>query len=113
MRVDYALERSRAGSKIERCQGLVPWRLRLAAIRVPRACPVASQVCCYWLVLDAMGPGCHRLVLDATGLSRGVSGLLLLACPGCHGLVAWRLRFAAIGLPWMPRACPVESQACC
>src|SRR5258705_14023116 len=74
-----------------------------------RACPVEVHVCCSSRIRQRF-PKCHGLApwrltlvatkasddasLDATGLPRGGSRLLLLK----H----------LTTLPWMPRACPVE-----
>src|SRR5258705_13224028 len=79
-----------------------------------RACPVEVHVCCSSRIRQRF-PKCHGLApwrltlvatqasdnasLDATGLPRGGSRLLLLK----H----------LTTLPWMPPACPVEAHAWC
>src|SRR5258705_11827411 len=79
-----------------------------------RACPVEVHVCCSSRIRQRF-PKCHGLApwrltlvatkasdnasLDATGLPRGGSRLLLLK----HQTT----------LPWMPQACPVEVHVCC
>src|SRR5215211_1191546 len=58
---------------------------------MPRACPVEFHACYY--VTE------QSHYLDAPGLSRGVSRLLLrnrvITLAGCHGLVPWRFTCGA------------------
>jgi len=84
---------SRGVSRLSRCHGLVPWSFTLVATdstqrksSMPRACPVESHA------------GRYRQhatqIIDATGLSRGVSRWSLQTARNanhrCHGLVPWR-----------------------